>query len=72
MQEVQYFSGNGIETDITYSRSDDMREQFAQRMRELRKESGGQIASVRRRRVRIGRNDLCPCRSGKKFKKCCL
>ena len=21
---------------------------------------------------RIGRNDLCPCGSGKKFKKCCL
>lgn len=23
-------------------------------------------------RVRIGRNDACPCRSGKKYKKCCL
>jgi SEC-C motif len=21
---------------------------------------------------KVGRNDLCPCRSGKKFKKCCL
>ncbi|MDK9721646.1 MAG: SEC-C metal-binding domain-containing protein [Rhodospirillales bacterium] len=21
---------------------------------------------------KVGRNDLCPCGSGKKFKKCCL
>jgi len=24
------------------------------------------------RTKKIGRNDLCPCGSGKKFKKCCL
>ena len=24
------------------------------------------------RRIRIGRNDKCPCGSGKKFKKCCI
>jgi len=24
------------------------------------------------RKMKIGRNDLCPCRSGKKYKKCCL
>ncbi len=72
MQEVQYFNGNELETDTTYSRADEMREEFADRMRELRNESGGQIASVRRRMVKIGRNDPCPCGSGKKFKKCCL
>ncbi|NIP43110.1 MAG: hypothetical protein GWO28_10480, partial [candidate division Zixibacteria bacterium] len=56
MQEVQYFNGNELETDTTYSRADEMREEFADRMRELRNESGGQIASVRRRMVKIGRN----------------
>ena len=25
-----------------------------------------------RKPPRVGRNDLCPCGSGKKFKKCCL
>lgn len=25
-----------------------------------------------KRRVKIGRNGICPCGSGKKFKKCCL
>lgn len=24
------------------------------------------------RRMKIGRNEPCPCRSGKKYKKCCL
>ncbi len=24
------------------------------------------------RRVKIGRNDLCPCNSGRKFKRCCI
>ena len=23
-------------------------------------------------KVRVGRNELCPCRSGRKFKKCCI
>jgi len=27
---------------------------------------------LRRRPPRVGRNDPCPCGSGKKFKKCCL
>lgn len=28
--------------------------------------------SVRRLEPKIGRNDVCPCGSGKKYKKCCL
>ena len=27
---------------------------------------------VRRKAPRVGRNDPCPCGSGKKYKKCCL
>jgi preprotein translocase subunit SecA len=29
------------------------------------------VATIRRNVPRVGRNDLCPCGSGKKFKKCC-
>ncbi len=29
-------------------------------------------ATVRRESPRVGRNDPCPCGSGKKYKKCCL
>ncbi len=37
------------------------------RMRKARQEQSG----VRRVRQRIGRNALCPCGSGKKYKRCC-
>ena len=30
-----------------------------------------QIPSLRREKAKVGRNDPCPCGSGKKFKKCC-
>jgi preprotein translocase subunit SecA len=35
---------------------------------------GGEVAAVKtitRNEPRVGRNDLCPCGSGKKYKKCC-
>ena len=33
-------------------------------------EAGAEINTVKR--VKIGRNDLCPCGSDLKFKKCCI
>ncbi len=30
-----------------------------------------QVATVRRESPKVGRNDPCPCGSGKKYKKCC-
>jgi uncharacterized protein YecA (UPF0149 family) len=30
------------------------------------------VADVKRERGKIGRNETCPCGSGKKFKKCCI
>ncbi len=32
---------------------------------------GGQPVTVRRKAKKVGRNDPCPCGSGKKYKKCC-
>ena len=32
---------------------------------------GAPRAEIERRRARVGRNDPCPCGSGKKYKKCC-
>lgn len=31
-----------------------------------------QAAPIRRSSPKVGRNDLCPCGSGKKYKHCCL
>jgi preprotein translocase subunit SecA len=33
---------------------------------------GGKGVTVRREGKKVGRNDPCPCGSGKKYKKCCL
>ena len=35
------------------------------------KGGGGAAAPVRRDMAKVGRNDPCPCGSGKKYKKCC-
>ena len=32
---------------------------------------GGGPVTVRRKEKKVGRNDPCPCGSGKKYKKCC-
>jgi preprotein translocase subunit SecA len=34
--------------------------------------SGGKVQTVRRSGKKVGRNDPCPCGSGKKYKKCCM
>jgi hypothetical protein len=38
---------------------------------EMLAQAQGKIETFRREEPRIGRNDPCPCRSGKKYKKCC-
>jgi uncharacterized protein YecA (UPF0149 family) len=32
---------------------------------------GGKVVTFRREGKKIGRNEPCPCGSGKKYKKCC-
>jgi preprotein translocase subunit SecA len=36
-----------------------------------RGDSGASPATIKRKGKKIGRNDPCPCGSGKKYKKCC-
>jgi preprotein translocase subunit SecA len=36
-----------------------------------RNEAGPQKVQIRRSEPKVGRNDPCPCGSGKKYKKCC-
>ena len=48
-----------------------VREQVAKPLQENLTGEGGKKTVVVRKAERIGRNDLCPCGSGKKYKKCC-
>jgi preprotein translocase subunit SecA len=34
-------------------------------------EAGAKVKTYKRRTEKVGRNDPCPCGSGKKYKKCC-
>ena len=43
-----------------------------QTMMEANKESMEEQGFTETKRVKLGRNDICPCGSGKKFKKCHL
>ena len=51
-------------------------ERQRERMRELNelaeKAQEGKVTTARRKRPKMGRNDPCPCGSGKKYKKCCM
>ena len=78
------FSGNG-EQATTYSTGrgrattsmDDMEEAFQRRKRreleQARMAGAGEMQAVQQvvRGEKVGRNDPCPCGSGKKYKKCC-
>ena len=59
-------------------------EAIAKRMAELNRRAAASIEKMRaelfpglsgekpgKKKDRVGRNDACPCGSGKKFKKCC-
>jgi preprotein translocase subunit SecA len=67
---------NGRPRGVSTSMDDMEREFQRKKQRELqqaRMAGAGAEVAVQQRRVgdKVGRNDLCPCGSGKKYKKCC-
>ena len=65
--------------DFSDTEVDVIREAITPNVREIhgywlarRHEHATAIEPVRRSEPRVGRNDPCPCGSGKKYKKCCL
>lgn len=45
---------------------------FGKALKDLMRFENAQVNQVIQRNKKIGRNDLCPCGSGKKYKKCCI
>ena len=37
-----------------------------------RQQGKGKVDTIRNREIKVGRNEPCPCGSGKKFKSCCM
>ncbi|MGZ3634601.1 MAG: preprotein translocase subunit SecA [Syntrophales bacterium] len=50
---------------------DEMREEASQDYIMSRGEQTADVSTVKREAKKVGRNDPCPCGSGKKYKKCC-
>jgi preprotein translocase subunit SecA len=62
-----------VETAATHAQAESASE-IARQQRDAIDASGGEtvIETIRNRGQRVGRNDPCPCGSGKKYKNCCL
>ncbi|MBU4211782.1 MAG: SEC-C domain-containing protein, partial [Verrucomicrobia bacterium] len=51
--------------------TDDRRPGSAGAFRPGEQRTDGESGTLHREGAKVGRNDPCPCKSGKKFKKCC-
>lgn len=62
---------NGFEIEMTLSTMDG---EFESAARAVTSEQriAGETRTVRHRGVKVGRNEPCPCGSGRKFKQCCM
>ena len=70
MQETQYYDEEGakkLKEFFSGKTVKDVTGKMDDRLEELTEQGHTLI-----RRVKIGRNDICPCGSGIKFKKCCI
>lgn len=56
--------------DHIETKSDVSREEIQAAMKRIHEARMSQ--TKRRKQIKVGRNDLCPCGSGKKYKKCCM
>ena len=66
MQETQY-QGNIFQEFFSGQTFVDVKKVMKERFKVLQTQGHTLV-----RRVKIGRNDKCPCGSGLKFKKCCI
>jgi hypothetical protein len=62
----------GLNLDFEWERSNKM-DALTQNLAKPEKLANlSTITSAKKKKKKLGRNDLCPCGSGKKYKKCCL
>lgn len=76
MQEIRHTNNKGEEVLIRefFEEGSDIQTKMAEmsaRVASSIEAEGGQVKEIKTKR-KIGRNDSCPCGSGKKFKRCCI
>ena len=73
MQEVHYETPLMAAIEKQFFVARDRQEQIKKMQAALSQiEARPETMVTQVRRVKIGRNDPCPCGSGRKFKKCCI
>jgi preprotein translocase subunit SecA len=60
------------ETAATHAEAQSGSEIARQQQQAIDQTSGGRREPIRNRGEKVGRNDPCPCNSGKKYKNCCM
>ena len=64
--------GNTVDELSTWHSFNEERQPDRQRVTALKARTGAAALSAPKSKTAVGRNEPCPCGSGKKFKKCCL
>ncbi len=68
-----FVSSTWVETDAIHEEAPGASEIARQRQAAIEgSQSDRKLEPIRNREQRVGRNDPCPCGSGKKYKQCCL
>lgn len=70
-----FVSNTFVETNASHAPAPEPTSQISQEQQDAIDNSGGKrqvVETIRNRGEKIGRNDPCPCGSGKKYKACCM
>jgi preprotein translocase subunit SecA len=71
----QFVSNTLVETSARHDAPEEMQPgDYASEQSEIadRQQGRSKIETIRNREIRVGRNEPCPCGSGRKYKACCL
>jgi preprotein translocase subunit SecA len=68
--ELAFAGGRATPRNLSFNNPSDAPSAFARAERPEAQGGGGEVQTVRREGPKVGRNDPCPCGSGKKYKKC--
>jgi preprotein translocase subunit SecA len=68
--ELALAGARALPRNLTFNDPTEAPSAFAKAERAEAKGGGDEVQTVRREGKKVGRNDPCPCGSGKKYKKC--
>jgi preprotein translocase subunit SecA len=68
--ELALAGARALPRNLSFNDPSDAPSAFARAERPEAKGGGGEVQTVKREGKKVGRNDPCPCGSGKKYKKC--